>query len=385
LTYPQEEGLDLDLNEEQKILKKEARDFLADKFPMEYIEELEASEEGYSREIWEEMAELGWMALPFPEEYGGIGMSFLELAILLEEMGRACLPGPYFSTVILGGLPICDVGSDKQKQEYLPKIVRGKTLFTLALTEPSATYDAAGIEAKATANEDGYVLNGTKLFVPDPHIADHMLAVAKTNDGKEPEAGMTIFIVDAKSPGLSSTLLKTIAGDKVCEVAFDEVRVAGDSILGRLDYGWSEVQKVVLRAAAARCCEMVGAMGRVLEMTVDYAKNRVQYGRPIGNFQVIQHYCANMMTDLDISRLTTYHAAWMLSEGLSCTKEVAVAKALTNEACRRVASWAHQIHGAIGFTMEHDLQLYSRRTKASEVTFGDADFHYQIIAGEIGL
>ena len=367
------------------MLKKEARNFLADKFPREYIEELEAGEEGYSREIWEEMANLDWLALPFPEEYGGVGMGFLDLAILLEEMGRACLPGPYFSTVILGGLPICDVGSDKQKQEYLPKIVRGKALFTLALTERNPTYDAAGIEVKATPNEDGYVLNGSKLFVPDAHIADYMLVVAETSAGREPEVGMTIFIVDAKSPGVNSTLLKTIAGDKLCEVAFNEVSVAGDSILGRLDCGWLDVQKIIQRAAVAKCCEMVGAMERMLEMTANYAKHRVQYGRPIGTFQVIQHYCANMLTDLDISRLTTYHAAWMLSEGYPCTKEVAIAKALTSEACRRVASLAHQIHGAIGFTKEHDLQLYSRRFKAAEVTFGDIDFHYGTIAREIGL
>lgn len=377
--------MDLGLNEEQKILKKGARDFLADKFPKEYIEELEASETGYSSQIWKEMAELGWMALPFPEAYGGIGMGFLDLAILLEEMGRVCLPGPYFSTVILGGLPICDVGSDKQKQEYLPKLVRGETLFTLALTELSARYDAVGIEVKATRNEGSYVLNGTKLFVPDAHIADYMLVVAKTSDRAEPEGGITMFVVDAKSPGLSSTLLKTIANDKLCEVAFNEVTAAGGNILGGVDHGWSEVQKIIQRAALSKCCEMVGGMGRALEMTVDYAKNRVQYGRPIGNFQVIQHYCANMMTDVDIVRLTTYHAAWMLGEGFSCTKEVAIAKVLTSEACRRVASLAHQIHGAIGFTREHDLQLYSRRFKAAEVTFGDVDFHCQTIAQEIGL
>ena len=377
--------MDLGFNEEQNILRKTARDFLAAKFPREYVEELEASEAGYSSQIWKEMAQLGWMALPFPEDYGGVGMNFLDLAVLLEETGRASLPGPFFSTVILGGLPILDIGSEEQKQKYLSKIASGEALFTLALTELSARYDAVAVKMKATPSTDGYVLNGLKNFVPDAHIADSMLVVAKTSDGAKSEDGITLFVVDAKSPGISCTVLKTIANDKLCEVVFNEVRIAGDNVLGELDRGWSAVQRVIEQAAVAKCCEMVGGMQRVLDMTVDYAKKREQYGRPIGSFQAIQHYCANMMTDLDTSRLTTYHAAWMLSEGLPCTKEVAIAKALTNEAYRRVASLAHQIHGAIGFTNDHDLQLYSRRAKAAEVTFGDVDFHYKVIARELGL
>jgi len=307
------------------------------------------------------------------------------LAILLEEMGRACFPGPFFSTVILGGLPILDFGSEKQKKDYLPKMISGEMLFTLALTEPSARYDAAGVQMKAIANKDGYVLNGAKLFVPDAHIADYMLVVARTKEGAKPEEGITLFIVDMKSPGISCSVLKTIANDKLCEVVFDHVKVAGGNILGELDRGWGAVQKVIERAALAKCCEMVGGMQRVLDMTVDYAKKRVQYGRPIGSFQVIQHYCAGMMTDVDTSRLTTYHAAWMLSEGLPCGREVAIAKVIANEAYRQVASLAHQIHGAIGFSMDNDLQLYSRRSKGSGVAFGDVDFHCQAIAREIGL
>jgi alkylation response protein AidB-like acyl-CoA dehydrogenase len=224
--------MDLVLTEEQEMLKKMASDFLTDKFPKAVVKEIEETESGYSPEIWKEMAELGWMGLVFPEEYGGVDMSFLDLAMLLEEMGRACLPGPYFSTVMLGGLPILDVGSDKQKQEYLPGIASGETIFTLALTEASARYDAAGVEARATADKDGYILNGTKLFVPDAHIADYMLCVARTSNGAKPEDGITIFIVDAKSPGISCSLLKTIANDKLCEVVFDQVKVPRENILG---------------------------------------------------------------------------------------------------------------------------------------------------------
>ena len=373
------------LSEEQEMLRKMARDFLTDKCPKTLVKEMEEDEKGYSTALWQEMAGLGWMGLVLPESYGGGGMSFLDLAVLLEEMGRACLPGPFFSTVVLGGLPILDAGSEEQKGEYIPKIASGGAIFTLALTEANAQYDAASIAVKATADNNDYIINGTKLFVPDAHIADYLLCVARTNEQAKPEDGITIFIVDVKSPGVSYAVLKTIASDKLCEVVFDQVRVPRESILGQLDQGWSVVRKVIERAAVAKCCEMVGNIQQVLEMTVDYAKERKQFDRPIGSFQVIQHYCANMATDVDGSRFSAYQAAWMLSEGLPCTKEVAIAKAWQSEACGRVISLAHQIHGAIGVTMDHDLQFYTRRAKAAEVTFGDADFYREIVAQEMEL
>jgi len=377
--------MDLALSEEQEMVKKMARDFLTDKFPKTVVKEIEESKPGYSPELWQEMAGLGWMGLVFPEKYGGGEMSFLDLAVLLEEMGRACLPGPYFSTVILGGLPILDAGSEEQKQEYLPKIASGEAIFTLALTESSASYDAATIKVKATADNNAYILNGTKLFVPDAHVADYMLVVARTDEKAKAEDGITIFIVDAKSPGISYIVLKTIANDKLCEVVFNQVSVPKENILGQLNRGWSEVQKIIQRAAVAKCCEIVGCMQQALDMTVDYAKERKQFDRPIGSFQVIQHYCADMTTDIDGARLSTYQVAWMISEGLPCTQEVAIAKAWTGEASQRVMALAHQIHGAIGWTVDHDLQYYTRRAKAAEVTFGDANFYREIVAQEMGL
>jgi len=377
--------MDLALSEEQEMLKTMARDFLTDKLPKTVVKEIEESELGYSPELWREMAELGWVGLVFPEKYGGGGMGFLDLAVLLEEMGRACLPGPYFSTVILGGLPILDAGSEEQKQEYLTKIAGGETIFTLALTEPSARYDAAAIEVKATANGDAYILNGTKLFVPDAHIADYMLVVARTDDKAKGEVGITIFIVGAKSPGISHTMLKTMANDNLCEVVFNQVSVPNENILGQLGQGWSEVQKIVQRAAVAKCCEVVGCVQQALDMTVDYAKERKQFDRPIGSFQIIQHYCADMATDVDGARLSTYQAAWMVSEGLPCTLEVAVAKAWAGEASQRIMALAHQIHGAIGYSIDHDLQFFTRRAKAAEATFGDASFYREIVAQKMGL
>lgn len=377
--------MDLALSEEQEMLKKMARDFLTKRSPKAFVREMEKDEKGYSPEMWQEMVGLGWMGLVFPERYHGGNMSFLDLAVLLEEMGRACLPGPFFSMVVLGGLAVLDIGSEEQKQEYLPKIANGKAVFTLALTEPSAKYDAASITVKATDDRDAYVLNGTKLFVPDAHVADYLLCIARTSEQARSEDGITIFLVDAKSQGISYTILKTMANDKLCEVVFDQVRVPKGDILGQLDQGWGEVRQIIERAALAKCCEMVGGLQQVLEMTVDYAKERKQFARPIGSFQDIQHYCANMVTDVDGSRLSTYQAAWMLSKGLPCTKEIAIAKAWTSEAYQRVIAMAHQIHGAIGTTMDHDLQLYTRRAKVAEVIFGDANFHREVVAQEIML
>jgi alkylation response protein AidB-like acyl-CoA dehydrogenase len=213
------------------------------------------------------------------------------------------------------------------------------------------------------------------LFVPDANVADYILCVARTSVGDTPEDGITTFIVDARSPGISWTVLKTIANDKLCEVVFDKVRVPRQNILGQLDRGWVDVRKTVERAAVAKCCDMVGSLQRVFEMTVAYAKERVVSGGPIGSFQAVQHHCANMAIDVNGAMLSAYQAAWMVSEGMPCTWEVAVAKAWASQACPRVIALAHQIHGAIGTTMDHDLHYYTRRTKAAESAFGDADFY----------
>ncbi|MDP7241077.1 MAG: acyl-CoA dehydrogenase, partial [Dehalococcoidia bacterium] len=302
---------------------------------------------------------------------------------LLEEMGRACLPGPYFSTVVLAGGAIMEAGSEEQKQKLLGEISEGKLIATLALTEPSASYKANDIQVTAAAEGGGHVINGTKLFVPDANVADVMVVVART--GGQGAEGLTLFLVDPKASGVSITQLKTIASDKLCEVTFDKVKVGQDAVLGEVGKGWPMVETVLQKAAVAKCAEMVGGAQQVLEMTVNYSKERVQFGRPIGSFQAIQHHCANMAIDVDGSRFISYQAAWMLSEGMPSTKEVAMAKSWTSDAYRRLTALGHQVHGGIGFTKDHDMQLYYRRAKAAEVTFGDGDFHRDVVASEIGL
>ncbi len=374
--------MDLELDEAQQMLKTSAREFLETECPDSYVRDMEVDERGYTPELWQKMAEQGWVGLIIPEEYGGVGFGFLELSLLLEEMGRALLPGPYFSTVVLGGLAIMDAGSEDQKREFLPRIAEGQVITTLALTEPSAGWEAAGIQTTAEAGGDGYILNGTKLFVPNAHVSDYMVVAARTGDAPD---DITLFIVPSNAAGVGQTLLKTIASDRQSEVVFDKVAAPSSSVLGEVNKGWQTVAKVLEWGAIGKCAEMVGGSQQVLDMTVEYAKQRVQFGRPIGSFQAVQHHCANMAADVEGSRYITYQAAWHLAEGLPAGREVAMAKAWVSDAYRRVCALGHQCQGAIGFTKEHNMQLYSRRAKAAELAFGDSDFHLEAVARAIGL
>jgi alkylation response protein AidB-like acyl-CoA dehydrogenase len=285
--------------------------------------------------------------------------------------------------VVYCGLPILKFGTEAQKHQLLPKIANGELIMTLALTEPSARYDAAEVACQAVPDGDGYILSGTKLFVPDAHIADQLLCAARTSEGVE--EGITLFLIDAKSPGISCTVLKTFSADKLCEVAFANVPVPRGNILGELDHGWNIVKSIAEHAAVAHCALMLGMVEWVLQASVDYAKERVQFGRPIGALQAVQHKCADMVIDVDGCRFITYQAAWKLSQGLPCTLEVSMAKAWVGEASRRVCIQGHQIHGGIGFTADHDIQLYSRRAMAGELAFGDSDFHREIVAQQLGF
>jgi alkylation response protein AidB-like acyl-CoA dehydrogenase len=377
--------MDFGFNEEQEMLRKTARDFLSTECPKTLVREMEEDERGYSVELWRKMADLGWLGLIIPEAYGGLGMSFLELAVLLEEVGRALLPGPFFSTVIFGAVPLLLGGSEEQKRTFLPKIASGETIFTSAITEPSASYSHSSIVVKGEASGENWIINGTKLFVPDANVADYILCVARTGEESVESEGVSIFIVASQSPGLSIVPLKTIADDKQCEVGFDKVSVPRLNLVGQLNKGWSIVGKVLKQASVAKSCEMLGGAQQVLDMTVSYAKERTQFGRPIGSFQAIQHHCANMMIDVEASRFIVYQAAWMVSQGLPCDQEVSIAKAWVSDAYRRVTALGHQVHGAVGFTKDHDMQLYYRRAKAAELNFGDADFHRELVAKGLGF
>ena len=374
--------MDLGLTETQQLLRNTAKEFLETECPSSYVREMEQDERGYTPEMWEKIAEQGWLGLPFPEEYGGAGLDFMDLAILLEEMGRYMLPGPFFATVVMGGLAILEGGSEDQKQEYLSRIAQGQITVTLALTEPSGRWDAEGVETAAEREGDDWVLNGVKLFTPYAHVCDYMLVVAKTGPGAE-DASM--FMTPRTAEGVNQTLLKTIASDRQSEVILENVRVPGSALIGEVNGAWPVMEKVKAYGAVGKCAELSGATQQVLDMTVEYAKQRLQFGRPIGSFQAIQHHCANMAIDVEGSKYITYQAAWALAEGQDADREVSLAKAWVSDASKRVCATGHQCHGAIGFTMEHDMQLFSRRAKAAELMFGDGDYHKEVVADMIGL
>lgn len=379
--------MDLDFSPEQVMFRTMARDFMARECPPTLVRELEESEEGYSPALWRQIAELGWLGLTFPENYGGSAGDWLDMAILYDEMGRAVFPSPHLATVILGAHTILECGSEEQKEELLPRIASGELLLSLALTEPSAKYEAAAITTRATAQGEDYVIDGTKLFVPNANVADWLICAARTRDGA-PEEALTLFLVDAHSPGIACTPLKTISEighDKQCEVVFDGVRVPKRDILGELHRGWTPLTRVINQGIVALCAEMVGGAQAVLEMSVEYSKERVAFGRPIGSFQALQHKMANMLIEVDGAWLLTYQAAWMLSQGVPCAKQVAMAKAWTSEIYRKVTADAIQIHGGYGFCVEVDTTLYYRRAKAAEFALGDPRFHRRIVAQDIGL
>ncbi len=374
--------MDLSLTEIQQMLKTSAQEFLSRECPLTLVREMEEDPKGYTDELWRQMVALGWTGVAFPEQYGGTGGTFADLGVLLEEIGRSLAPCPFFSTVVLGGMTVLDSGSDAQKDDLLSRICAGTMTMTLAVNEASATYEPWGIEASAQKNGGSYEITGTKLFVPDAHAAQVIIVAARMSptdsDEPDPAKGVTLFLVPSGTEGLQVTPMRSIGNERVFEVNLNQVSVPEDSVLGKVGDGWPIVERTIMRATAAQCIEMLGGAQAVLDMTVEYAKSRTQFGRAIGTFQAVQHHCARMATDVEGSKNIAYQAVWRLSEGLPAKREVAMAKAWIGPAYRRVCGTAHQCHGAIGFTKEHDLQLYTRRAKVHELTYGDVNLHKEI-------
>lgn len=377
--------MDFGFTEEQEMLRTMARDFLANQCPKSKVRELDKDEKGYDPKMWRNMAELGWMGLVFPEEYGGTGASFVDLVVLMEEMGRNIVPGPFFSTVALCAPAILELGTDKQKSKFLPGIANGEAIWTLALLEPSASYEVSEINLSARLDGDAYVLEGEKIFVSDVHVADYILVVARTGKEKTPQTVITVFIVGAKSPELKIEKIPTMAGDRQFQVIFDKVKVSKDDILGTAGKGWEVVDCILQRAAVLKCAEISGACQAVLDMTGAYAKERIQFDRPIGSFQAVQQKLADMLIDVEAVQYLVYQAACGISGGEPSQLQISAAKVKASEAYEKICVDGITAHGAIGFTWDHDIGLYYRRVKATEFAAGDIDWHREKIAAELGL
>ncbi|MFT5692577.1 MAG: alkylation response protein AidB-like acyl-CoA dehydrogenase [Oceanicoccus sp.] len=372
--------MNLDFTTEQKILSASAKDFLTKNCASHVVREARVSDEVYPTALWKSMAGMGWMGIAISEKYGGTEGCVQDLAVLVETMGAACAPVPFFTTVVVCGTALQLSKADKLKEQILPAIASGELVVSYALIEPGNTYGFSNIQTIAEESDGEYILTGTKLFVEYAEGADYFLTVAKVA-GK----GLAVFMVDAKSSGITLKAMPTLDYSKQCEVVLDSVRVSSDQLLAVGDEAQTLLSAVEQVAAVAKCSEILGAIQLVLDISVTYAKDRTQFDQPIGGFQSIQHHCANMAVDVDSSRYLTGMAAWKVSQGLVAAKEVSMAKSFASKAGVRICKLGHQIHGAISFCDEHDMHLFLRKSQAASMAFGDQDYHLERVAQELGL
>jgi alkylation response protein AidB-like acyl-CoA dehydrogenase len=371
--------LDFGFSEEQEMLRDAAKRFLADNCDTKFVRRMMADGSAHELDFWQKLVGLGWPGLLIPEQYGGQAGTFLDMTVIAEEAGKALVPGPFFTAAMLGVPTFIEGGSDAQKSEFLPKMAEGKFIATLAIAEAAGRFDAGGIELKATKRGKGYKLSGEKFFVPDAHVADAIVVAARTGRSKG-EDGITLLCVPASEKGITVTQLKTVdMTRRMCHVKFDNV--AASEVIGAEGKGWGTLRRVLDIATAALSAEMVGTAQKALDISVDYAKTRVQFGKPIGSFQAVKHKCVDMMVAVENARSLTYYACWTVDERVAeAATAVPMAKAYASDMAKNVTSEAIQVHGGIGFTWEHDMHLYHRRALAGEANLGNAPIHREVVA-----
>jgi alkylation response protein AidB-like acyl-CoA dehydrogenase len=377
--------VDFDFTDEQTALRGLAREVLtAESSPREVRAQM-ADATGYSESLWKQFAETGLLGITIDEAHGGLGLGTIEQALVLEEMGRAAYPGPYFATVVLAVTALVAGGDRAQLDAYLPGIAEGKLKATLALMEDRLTTGPEGIGLRARSQGGEYVLSGRKRFVPFAHVADVILVAARTSESSDPSHGVTIFALDRGAEGL--TIEPNVMIDqtsKVSTLTLENVRVGRDASVGQVDGGWKIVEVVLRRAAVGAAAVMLGAARKCMDMSVEYAKVREQFGQPIGSFQAIKHACAEMLVEVENAHGATYYAAWAVDAAApDAGLAASVAKSYVGEAARKVCGSAIQVHGGIGFTWEYDLHLYFKQAKFMEALYGDAEHHRELVLREI--
>jgi alkylation response protein AidB-like acyl-CoA dehydrogenase len=379
--------MDFAFNEEQQELRSIARAFLEEHSAPEAVRQAMESELGYDPQLWKQIgAELGWTSVTIPEEYGGLGLGYVELVALLEVAGGALLCAPFFSSVCLAANALLAGGTDEQKREHLPGIAEGETRATVACTEADGRWDATGIAATARADGSDFILDGTKSFVLDGHCAD-LLIVAARREGTSGEEGISLFLVPTDGPGVERRVLPTMDQTRrQAEIALRDVRIPATALMGAEGEAWPALKKTLDLAAVALSAEQVGGAQKCLDMAVAYAKERVQFGRPIGSFQAIKHKCADMMVAVESARSASYYAGCVATEnGDELPLAASLAKATCSDAYFRCAADSLQIHAGVGFSWEYDVHLYFKRARSSEILLGDAAYHRELVAQQIGL
>jgi acyl-CoA dehydrogenase len=370
--------MQLVLSEDQELLAKTAADFASERSPLARVRALRDASDpvGFSRPLWKEMAELGWVGIPFPEAYGGAGMGFSELAVVLEALGRVLAPEPFLSSVALGGQALLRAGSEAQKKEWLPRLVAGDALLALAHQEKGSRYDLQHVDLRARREGDGYVLSGEKIAVLDGGAADAFVVAARTSGAVAEAAGISLFLVPAKTPGVKVLRQWRVDSRNAAIVRFENARVPQGALLGLEGEGLAVLEPVVDLATAALCAEMLGSMSEAFARTIHYLKNRIQFGVPIGSFQGLKHRAAWMFTEIELCRSAVMGAVRALDDGSAdASKLVSLAKAKCSETAILVGHESIQMHGGIGMTDEHEIGFFLKRARVAELTFGDAAWH----------
>jgi alkylation response protein AidB-like acyl-CoA dehydrogenase len=366
--------------EEQELLRKTARDFLGEHASIQQVRAILEGPQRFSEPLWRRMAELGWLGLAFPERFGGAGLSMVELGIVLEEIGRSLAPVPFLPT-LLAGFSILEVGDEGQQQEWLPRICSGRALATLAITEERGTEEPGDFGCTATRVASGWELSGRKLFVPDADVADLLILAARVGPG------LGLFCVPRSAAGVSIIPLRSMdALRQLHRVELEGTRLPEASLLGANTQAWPKLQRVLYRGRVMICAEMVGGAEKCLEDSVRHAKQRVQFGKPIGVNQAIKHKCADMLFEVESAKSITYYAAWAAREdNAEAPLAAAMAKAYVSDAYRHASAENIQIHGGVGFTWEYDCHLYFKRAKSDEAWLGDGSYHRERVAQMLNL
>ena len=360
--------------EEEQMVKNLAREFLEAECPPSLAREMEKDNLGYPPELWKKISDLGWFGMSLPESYGGQGLPISYLGLISEELGRVIAPVPFHSTMV-AALTIAADGTDQQKQSILPHVSSGDMILTWAFQELNPKLSPESIRTTATETDDGYIINGTKMFVDNYVSADKILVTCRTSPAAESSDGLSMFIIDTNLAGMVETPLVTIAKDKQSKVTFEGVKISKDDLVGELDQGWAIAVDMLDRGTALLCAQMVGAARKDIEIGIEYAKNRVAFGRPIGAFQSVQHMCADMTIWVDGAQMLTYEALWKMDEGIPASVDVSQAKAFCNDKCQAAVRSSQVLHGGMGFMMEFDLHLWYRRVCAWTMRLGTSFEH----------
>lgn len=372
---------DLSLTSEQELLRNTAREFVERECPLATVRRIEEEEGGFSRDLWQQIAGLGWPGILIPTAYGGEGGTLTDAAVLYDELGRGLLPSPHHSSAVLAAQLLLQAGSEEQKQRLLPAIARGERILALAFTEAGYGWGAEHVQMTGTAKNGAFVLDGVKQLVADAGSADQLICVVRTERGEDPEQGLTLCLVDREAAGVQHRPMEGFVGQPLYEVTFKSVEVASENVIGEVDQGWEALTPALDIATALLCAYIAGASRRVNEFSLDYAQGRVQFGQPIARFQRVQDHLVDMMNHADGARWTAYEAVWKLENDKPGAQEaVSVAKAVASEGFYQLCESSHHVHGGVGSDKAYGLYLYTEKSRSLYHYLGDPAFHRQRLA-----